>query len=355
MAEIQGTYDKRFTAVADTLAEILDQDDVGASAAVFVGGEPVVDIWGGHVDVDGTTPWGRDTVTTVMSTTKPMVALCALLLADRGEPEFAAEGKDGVLVRHLLSHTAGLADWPGTLVVEELYDWQATTARLAAAPPQWEPGTACGYHSMTFGFLVGEVVRRVSGRSIGRYFAEEIAAPLGADFHIGLPAAQDHRFTPLVPPPGRTDEFSSASAAGDDAAPGGVRLKDANTAEWRRAEIPAANGVGNARSVALVQNVLGNGGAAKEAWLLSEAGCEPAWRAEFTGEDRVLGIASTYSTGFGVFGTTFGWGGWGGSMVMTDPQSHMTVAYVMNRMFDPRTQNDGRGISLVMAAYDGLR
>jgi CubicO group peptidase (beta-lactamase class C family) len=372
MADIQGTYEKRFTAVRDTFAALFDQEDVGASVAVYVGGESVVDLWGGHRDAARTREWERDTVTTVMSTTKPMTALCALILLDRGDleadapvstywPEFSAAGKDSVLVRHVLSHTAGLADWPGTMEIEELYDWTAATGRLAAAPPQWEPGTECGYHSMTFGYLVGELVRRVSGRSLGTFFAEEIAAPLGADFHIGLPAEDEERVAELVPPPGLTDEFSSASAAdpdGDAGAsdrPGGVRIKDANTAAFHRAEIPAANGVGNARAIGLVQNLLGNGGVVNGVRLLSEAGCELAWRPQFSGKDRVLGMASTYSLGFGVFGTTFGWGGWGGSLVLTDPAARLTVAYAMNRMLDPRNGGDNRGMSLVMAAYDGLR
>ncbi|MBW8804840.1 MAG: beta-lactamase family protein [Catenulisporales bacterium] len=368
MAEIQGTYDKRFAAVADTLADLLDRDDVGASAAVFVGGEPVVDIWGGHTDADRTSAWDHDTIVTVMSTTKTMTALCALILADRGEldlsapvarywPEFAAAGKQGVLVRHLLSHTAGLPDWPGPLVADDLYDWTAVTSLLAEQAPQWEPGTAAGYHSVTFGFLVGEVVRRITGRTLGEFFASDVAGPLGADFHIGLPAEHDHRVAQLLPPPGQTDEFSSGSAVDGepDAAIGGIRVKDANTAAWRRAEVPAANGIGNARSVALVQSVLGNGGVTQGVRLLSERGCEPAWRAEFSGEDRVIGIASTYSAGFGVFGSTFGWGGWGGSLVMTDPEAHLTVAYVMNQMLDPRRQSDNRGLSVVMAAYDGVR
>lgn len=371
MAEIQGTNTEGFAAVRDAFSELFDKDDIGASVAVYVGGEPVVDLWGGYRDAARTRAWERDTLTTVMSTTKPMTALCALILADRGDldvdapvssywPEFSAAGKDGVLVRHVLSHTAGLADWPGPMEIEELYDWTAATSRLAAAPPQWEPGTACGYHSMTFGYLVGEIVRRVSGRSLGTFFAEEIAAPLGADFYIGLPPEEEDRVAELVPPPGMTDEYSSASAVDDGKTqtpdrPGGVRVKDANTAAYHRAEIPAGNGIGNARSIALVQNVLGNGGVVNGVRLLSEAACELAWQPQFTGEDRVLGIASTYSLGFGVFGTTFGWGGWGGSLVMTDPKAHMTVAYAMNRMLDPRTGNDNRGLSLVMAAYDGLR
>ena len=160
---------------------LLDDGDAGASVAVFVDGEPVVDVWGGFADADRTIPWQRDTITNVWSVTKTMTALCALILADRGEldlaapvgrywPEFAAAGKDGVLVRHLLAHTAGLPDWDGP--IEELYDWPSATARLAAQAPQWEPGSAAGYHSLTQGFLVGEVVRRITGRSLGEFFAD---------------------------------------------------------------------------------------------------------------------------------------------------------------------------------------
>jgi CubicO group peptidase (beta-lactamase class C family) len=364
MAEIQGTYAKEFAPVADALAELLDTQDIGASAAVYVEGEPVVDIWGGHTDAERSVAWERDTIVNVMSTTKTMTALCALVLADRGEldlsapvaaywPEFAAAGKENVLVRHLLSHTAGLPDWPGRLVAEDLYDWSAVTARLAELPTQWEPGTAAGYHSMTFGFLVGEVVRRVSGRSLGRFFAEEVAGPLGADFHIGLPAEDDSRIARLYPPPSHSDEFSSAGADADSV--GGIRVKDANTEAWRRAEVPAANGFGNARSVALIQSALGNGGVAHGVRLLSAQGCEQAWHVEFSGDDRVLGQPTTYGVGFGVFGATFGWGGWGGSLVMTDHASRITVAYAMNQMRDPREQEDSRGISIVAAAYEGLR
>lgn len=364
MTEVQGTYTKEFAAVAEALSKLLDTRDIGASAAVFVGGEPVVDIWGGHVDAERTVAWERDTIVNVMSTTKPMTALCALILADRGEielsapvstywPEFAAAGKDKVLVRHLLSHTAGLPDWPGRLVAEDLYDWTAVTELLAGLPTQWEPGTAAGYHSMTFGFLVGEVVRRVTGRSLGRFLAEEVAGPLGADFHIGLGAEHDSRVAPLFPPPSKTDDFSSAGP--DYEKTGGVRVKDANTEAWRRAEVPAANGFGNARGIALIQSVLSNGGGAGGVRLLSEKGCEPAWHKEYVGEDRVIGQPATYGAGFGVFGDTFGWGGWGGSLVMNDHVSRMTVAYAMNQMLDPREQEDVRGLEIVSAAYEGIR
>jgi CubicO group peptidase (beta-lactamase class C family) len=364
MAEVQGTYTKEFSPVADALSELLDAQDIGASAAVFLHGEPVADLWGGFADAERTIAWERDTIVNVMSTTKPMTALCALMLADRGEldlsapvstywPEFAAAGKEKVLVRHLLSHTAGLPDWPGRLVADDLYDWSAVTDLLASLPPQWEPGTAAGYHSVTFGFLVGEVVRRVSGRTIGRFLAEEVAGPLGADFHIGLGADDDARVAQLYPPPSYNDDFNSAGP--DYASTGGIRVKDANTEAWRRAEVPAANGFGNARAIALIQSALSNGGVTGGVRLLSEKGCELAWHVEYSGEDRVMGQPATYGVGFGVFGNTFGWGGWGGSLVMNDHVSGLTVAYAMNQMLDPREQEDSRGLKIVAAAYEGLR
>lgn len=365
MAEIQGTYDDLFVAVPTALAELLDSGDTGASAAVFVDGEPVVDVWGGFTDADRTTPWQRDTITNTWSVTKTMTALCALILADRGEldltapvarywPEFAVAGKERVLVRHLLAHTAGLPDLEGVAAVENLHDWPSVTARLAAQAPRWEPGTAAGYHSLTQGFLVGEVIRRITGRGPGRFFAEEVAGPLGADFHIGLSAEHDHRVALTVPPRGRDEDYA-ASAPGQPASPATgprLRVRDGNSAAWRRAEIPAASGFGNARSVALVQSVMACGGAVGGVRLLSPAGRDRAWEEQFTGEDRVLGMPVRYGMGYGLFGSTYGWGGWGGSMVMVEPDAGLAVAYVTNQMRGP--EEETRALEVVMAAYDGL-
>ncbi|KPI25618.1 beta-lactamase [Actinobacteria bacterium OV320] len=367
MADIQGSYDDLFTAVPTALAALLDGGDLGGSVAVFVDGEPVVDVWGGFADAARGVPWQRDTIVNVWSVTKTMTALCALVLADRGEldpdapvarywPEFAAAGKDAVLVRHLLSHTAGLPDWDGP--VADIYDWPAATARLAAQAPQWEPGTAAGYHSLTQGFLVGEVVRRITGRSPGEFFADEIAGPLGADFRMGLPAEHDHRVALTVPPPSRDEDYTAGAARSDvartvTATPTAIRLRDGNSVAWRRAQIPAASGFGNARSVALVQSAMACGGSVHGVRLLSRAGCDRAWEEQFSGEDRVLGMPISWGLGYGRFGGTYGWGGWGGSTVMIDPEARAVVAYVTNQMREPA--QDTRGLDLVMAAYDGLQ
>src|SRR4051794_21412187 len=337
MADIQGTYDDLFSAVPNKLATLLAEGDVGGSVAVFVGGEPVVDVWAGHADAERTAPWERDTLTNVFSTTKTMTALCALILADRGEldldapvarywPEFAVAGKEKVLVRHLLSHTAGLPDWEGP--VEELYDWQAATARLAALAPQWEPGTAAGYHSATQGVLVGQVLGRVPGLGGGQFFPQELAGPLGADFHIGLPAEHDHRVALGVPPPSRDEDYVAGSSSSDapSTAATAIRLRDGNSIAWRRAQIPAANGYGNARSVALVQSVMACGGEVGGRRLLSAAGCARATQEQFQGVDRILGMPVRWGLGYGLFGSNYGWGGWGGSIVLIEPDARAVVA-----------------------------
>ncbi|MFI1255335.1 serine hydrolase domain-containing protein [Streptomyces netropsis] len=178
--------------------------DVGASVAVYLDGEPVVDLWGGYADPARTQPWQRDTITNVWSITKTMTTLCALLLVDRGEldlcapvakywPEFGTAGKDRVEVRHLLGHTAGLPDWDQPMTLDDLCDWEKATTLLARQTPRWLPGTASGYHRFTHGFLIGEVIRRISQQPTGAFFADQIAAPLDVDFHIGLPAEDDHR------------------------------------------------------------------------------------------------------------------------------------------------------------------
>ncbi|MEU9137711.1 serine hydrolase domain-containing protein [Streptomyces sp. NPDC048404] len=363
MADIQGSYDDLFSTVPAALSVMLDEGDAGGSVAVFVDGEPVVDVWGGFTDADRAIPWQRDTITNVWSVTKTMTSLCALILVDRGEldldgpvgrywPEFAGAGKEKVLVRHLLAHTAGLPDWDGT--IEDLYDWPSATARLEAQTPRWEPGSAAGYHSLTYGFLVGEVVRRVTDRSLGAFFAQEVAGPLGADFHIGLPAEHDHRVALTIPPSGQDEDYATSAPAGTGAATTTrLRVRDGNGVAWRRAEIPAASGFGNARSVALAQSAMACGGEVRGTRLLSPSGCDRARQEQFSGEDRRLGLPVRWGLGYGLFDTGFGWGGWGGSLVVIDPDHRLAVAYVTHQMREPA--NDQRGMDLVTSAYDSLQ
>jgi CubicO group peptidase (beta-lactamase class C family) len=375
LAAVEGVCDQRFDTVREVFAANLEEGlDVGASVAVVVDGELVVDLWGGSLDAAATKPWRADTITNVWSTTKTMTALCALILADRGEldfdapvsrywPEFAAAGKEAVEVRHLLAHTSGLAGWDEPLTDHHLYDWERCTSLLAAQAPWWSPGTASGYHAVTQGYLVGEVVRRITGSTLGAFFAEEVAGPLGADFHIGLDAGHDPRVAPVIPDGGDPFEGMDPNSLKwrtltNPALPAQTSWEQA----WRRAEIPAVNGHGNARSVATVQAVLACGGAANGVRLLSEQGCQAVFREQSNGVDLVLGTPLRLGVGYGLNSPEVPvspnpracfWGGWGGSMVLVDLDARLCVAYVMNRMNDG-TAGDMRGAGLMRAAYASL-
>ncbi len=368
--DVQGHCDPRFTSVQDLLAASLaDGGDLGASVAVTLDGDLVVDLWGGWADEARTVRWSEDTITNVWSTTKTMTNLCALILADRGEldlhapvarywPEFAANGKRGIEVRHILSHTAGLSGWEEPITVEDLYDWEKATSLLAAQAPWWEPGTASGYHAVTQGYLVGEVVRRVTGQTLRAFFAETLAKPFGADFHIGLPAEHDQRVSPVVPPPPLSEQEPSTDVARKTLGNPPLDARAAWTEPWRRAEIPAANGHGNARSVASIQAVLACEGEVGGRRLLSSAGCDAVFQEQARGTDLVLGVPMRLGVGYGLVSPEAPlsthervcfWGGWGGSVVVVDLEARMTVAYMMNKMADALI-GDLRGISIVLAA-----
>jgi CubicO group peptidase (beta-lactamase class C family) len=373
MADIRGTWDPQFDGVAAALSASLDAGtDVGASVAVLVGGEPVVDIWGGAVDAAGTAPWVEDTITNVWSTTKTMTFLCALMLADRGEldfdapvarywPEFAAGGKEAVEVRHVMAHTAGLPGWDEPIAAEDLADWEKCTSLLAAQRPWWEPGTASGYHAVTQGYLVGEIVRRITGASIGTWFAAEVAGPLGADFHIGLPESEDHRVSVVIPPPPiDLDELKPSELTIRAMTNPPLDATYPARAWWRRAEIPAANGHGNARSVALVQSIIAGRGEARGVRLLSAAGCDRIFDEQAHGIDLILGTELRFGMGYGL-GTELMpigpracyWGGYGGSLIVMDQDVGLTVSYAMNRM-EAGLVGDLRGANIVLAAATGL-
>jgi CubicO group peptidase (beta-lactamase class C family) len=372
----QGTVAAGFEGVRRTFeANLASGADVGASFCATVEGATVVDLWGGFADGERTRPWERDTIANVYSTTKTMTALTALLVADRGEldfdapvakywPEFAANGKAGVKVSHLMSHSSGLSGWKAPVTGADLYDWEKVTALLAAQAPFWPPGTAPGYHALTQGYLVGEVIRRITGRTLGAVFREEIAEPLGADFHIGLPASEDARVADLIPPPPGT-------AIGDAPVPHELMANIATnppidvlatrTRAWRAAEIPAGGGTGNARSVAEIHVILANGGVAKGRRFLSEAGCRKALELQVEGTDLVMGMPARFGLGFGLAGgavpmpnpNTLYWGGYGGSLAIIDMDARTSFGYVMNRM-EGTTTGDMRALGLVAATWQAL-
>jgi len=369
---VQGFTKDKFAGVRDVFAgNLASGQDIGASFCATLEGETVVDLWGGFADEAKTRPWARDTIVNVYSTTKTMTALTALLVADRGEldfdapvakywPEFAAEGKGDIKVSQLMSHSAGLSGWDLPAPGETLYDWDKAVALLAAQKPFWEPGSAPGYHAMSQGYLVGEVIRRATGKTIGTIFREEIAEPLGADFHIGLPASEDHRVADLIPPPPADASIGEGADKYKTNNPP-VNVADTRTRAWRGAEIPAAGGTGNARSVAEIHTILANGGVAKGKRFLSEAGCRKALELQIEGKDLVLGIPVRYGMGFGLAGgavpfpnpNTIFWGGYGGSLVIIDMDAHTTIAYAMNKMAGTTT-GDMRAFGLAMATWEAL-
>ena len=378
MADIRGTCEARFEAVRSALAQNLDSgEELGASLVVDIDGEIVIDLWGGFCDQARVIPWSERTITNVWSSTKTVTSLAALMLADRGEldvdapvaaywPEFAASGKDGILVRHLMSHSSGVSGLDQPAVVEDLYDGQKATSRMAAQAPWWEPGTASGYHALNYGHLVGELVRRVSGKPLKQFVAEEIAGPLGADFQIGCAQQDWGRIANVTPPPPLPIDLE---ALGMDSPAvktftGPVPVADyANTPDWRRADIGAANGHGNARSVARVMSAVARGGEVDGVRLLGPETIDVIFREQLNGVDLVLGVPMRLGIGYGLPLATLAayipdgkicfWGGWGGSLIVMDLGRRMTVSYMMNKM-GPGVVGSERSAAYVTAVYDAV-
>ena len=345
-----GTCSARFEPVRELFVSKLETgEDLGASVALNIDGEMVVDLWGGWVDKARTTPWTEHTITNVFSTTKTMTALAALVLVDRGEldldasvakywPEFAARGKSGVMVRHLLSHMSGVSGWEQPITLDDVYDWEKSTTLLAMQAPWWEPGTASGYHMLNYGHLIGEVIRRITGQRLGEFFAAHVAVPLGADFHIGLQPAEFHRIANVVPPP------SAVQAEIPQLDPNSVAFKtwtnpsappeSSWTEGWRCADLGAGNGHGNARSVARLQSAVACGGQVDGVRLLSPQTIDRIFETQSDGIDIVIGTPLKFGVGYSLLpgGRVCAWGGAGGSTVIIDADRRITFAYVMNKM-----------------------
>ena len=354
---LQGYCDARFEKVADALAEeITSGQEVGAAIAVDIDGELVVDVWGGHADAGRTVPWGENTIVNLWSSTKNITALAGLMLIDRGAveaatpvakywPEFAANGKQNIEFRHLLSHTSGLSGWEQPCVSEDIYDWDKSTAALAAQAPWWEPGTASGYHALTYGHLIGEVLRRVTGKTLKQFVHEEIAGPLGADFQIGASPQDAARVAEIIPSTEPLDlpidQLSEQALKTFTGPPPDAAL--ANTARWRAADIGGANGHGNARALVRILSVISLGGKVNGVRLLRPETIEKIFDVQSDGPDLVLlGHPLRWGLGYGLpqqetfpyipDGKICFWGGWGGSWQTMNPDRRTTTAYVMNKM-----------------------
>ena len=355
---VHGYCHTRFDKVADALADELSSGaEVGAAIAIDIDGELVVDIWGGHADPDETTPWTEDTIVNVWSSTKTVTSLAALMLADRGLldldapvatywPEFAANGKQDTKVRHLLSHTSGVAGWQEQVTMDDLFDWDKATSLLAAQAPWWEPGTTSGYQALNFGFLIGELVRRIAGKSLQDFVRDEIAGPLNADFQIGAKPEDYGRIAQLIPPPpfaiplDALPEDNPTRKTFTNPAPS---AEVAHTDAWRSADLGAVNGHGNARSLARMLSPVSLGGTVNGVELLSAETIERIFEVQSHGPDQVLAVPLKFGIGYGLptpeavpflppEERVCFWGGWGGSMVLMHPDRRTTAAYVMNKM-----------------------
>jgi CubicO group peptidase (beta-lactamase class C family) len=379
---LRGRCDTRFEGLRGVFEKGFEKGEVGAAVAVTLGGEPVVDLWGGFADAARSRPWARDTIVNVYSTTKGVTALCAHRLVEAGKldldapvarywPEFAQAGKGQLPVRYLLSHQAGLPAVRKPLSQNALYDWPVLCEALAEETPWWEPGTQHGYHALTYGHLVGEVFRRIEGRSVGRYFHDELARPLGLDFWIGTPASEHPRCAEMIPAPsgaaGAEDVLEQFSKNASEMVrlafnnPAG-RPGHVNSPEWRSAEIPAGNGHGDALSLARLYGGLACGGVLDGVHLLAPEAIRRATTEQAFGKDAIIGFPMRWGLGFmlrhdmmplGPNDDSFGHAGAGGSIAFADPSAGIGFAYVMNQM-QGGTTGDPRGFRLIGALYQAL-
>jgi CubicO group peptidase (beta-lactamase class C family) len=377
---VQGHCDARFDKVAGALAEAIESgEEVGASIAIDIDGETVVDMWGGHADAAKTQPWTKDTIVNVWSSTKTVTALAGLMLIDRGLiepgtrvasvwPEFGANGKEQIEFRHFLSHSSGVSGWDQPVAPEDIFDWDKSTAMLAAQAPWWEPGTASGYQALNHGHLIGEVLRRLTGQTLKAFVADEIAGPLGADFQIGAAPADTPRIADVIlpadpmeglPPFDQWSEPMIKTFTGPAPDPA-----IANTAGWRAADIGAANGHTNARALARILSAISLGGTVDGVQLLRPETIEKIFEVQCDGPDLVLAMHPIkWGLGFGLpkpesipyipEGKICFWGGWGGSWETMNPDTRMTAAYTMNRM-GPGIEGSERTARYFTLIYDAL-
>jgi CubicO group peptidase (beta-lactamase class C family) len=373
-SDVHGLCPDRFAPVRQAFQTALaDGEELGARFAVVQDGEVVLDLWGGYADRDRTRPFGADTLTPVFSTTKAVASILVGRLVDQGHiaydqpvaevwPAFGQAGKDRVTIGQALSHQAGVPGFPHPIDPALWFDWDALCAELAALAPLWPLGTASGYHAITFGYIAGEIFRRVDGRSMGRALREDLAQPLGLDLWIGLPETEDDRVANLerpkaLPEFGEINEPRRAAFLTRWAAPEGR-----GSAAWRRVEIPSANGHATAPALARLMGALATDGRLGGLTVLSPATIAEAGREWIAGPDLVLPYRMSWGAGFmrneglGIYGPgarSFGHSGWGGSCAFADPDRGLAAAYVMNRQ-SALLLGDPRSKRLIDALYDCL-
>lgn len=396
--KLRGKCDPRFERVFEALASSIESGkEIGASIYASIDGEQVIDIWGGWKDKEHSSEWTADTIVNVFSASKTVTSLAVLMLHDRGEldlfspvakywPEFAQNGKEQVEVRHLISHTLGLPAWEPPFSLADAMDVPAATARLAAQAPWWEPGTRGSYHASSFGHLNAELVRRVTGKTIGRFIADEISGPLGADFYLGLADAQFDKVATVYPAPGEEGRARSPNAAppADD----GLSLEREisartrlgsfsgqkrdpvvlfNSPEWRRLEFAGSSGHANARGLGRIMTALSHGGVSQGVKLVSPATIDLIFREQFRGIDSYYMKPIRWGIGYALAPLeqkergplpfmrpgprTCYWYGTGGSLSIADVEQRVTFTYTMNQC------QSGKGSLNAMyydAFYDSL-
>lgn len=374
---IEGSTSPRFEAVRHAFARsFTDGLEHGGAVSVVLDGERVVDLWGGHRTNDRRLPWQADTLVNAWSVTKGVVALAVAMLVERGLldyaqpvarywPAFAAAGKADITLDQVMSHQAGLDGLRVALTHEDVYAWQPVVAALESMAPLWTPGSRCVYHPMTYGFLVGELVRRVDGRSLGQFIAQEISQPLGLSFFLGLPVEQEPRVAELSADDKAYDwvRFGAQSAYPHAFQKPGLDALLANERAWRAAEIPGANGHADARSLARLFGLLACGGSSEGVRLISAAALARATATRFDGLDACYNAPTVYGAGFRKAATSygrqtsaahFGHSGWGGSVVFADPQQRLGFAFVSKRMLGFDDGLDPRRDRLIDAVYAAL-
>ncbi len=368
---VNGICDSRFARVREAFAENLASGlELGGGVSLMADGKLVVDLWGGHTDAARSKPWRRNTLVNVWSATKGIVALAVAMLVERGKldyavpvarwwPEFAAGGKEHISLNLVLSHQAGLNGLSVPMPESGLLAWTPYAEALASMSPLWEPGSRCIYHAFTYGHLIGEPLRRIDGRSPGRFIAEEIAGPLGIDFFVGLPEREEPRVAQTIAAANASDWIAAVqqSPFPHSCINPVPRALAPNDLAWRAAEVPGANGQSNAAALATIYGALASGGGG----IVGKDAIKEAARPRVRGWDDSLSAPAAFAAGYQIEdllgigrAAAFGHAGWGGALGFADPEAGIGFGYVTNLMLGSGNAPDPRLKALTDAVYESV-